>query len=215
MPSPGASQEAVAVPRGVLIGRADDAALLLRRRLERPARIGRYGFGFIGGVIAAAGLGLWFTDRALLGLAFAGFGGVLLGLAAVQHVLVRRDEAHWPDQAILWEEGIELVLHNGEVRGVSWDDPDLSLGLIARRAPRPAAREYLLLWMGDSHVPTVELSAAGFTLVRKAAIARQLLINERRRGREPNGSEWIEIRQSPARGIPAATGARRSDAPSS
>jgi hypothetical protein len=174
----------------------DPAALVLRKRQERTARFGGYAFTTLGAITASAGTALWFTVPTPLGIALAVFGGVLVALGLVQFRLLQRDREHWPDRAILWEGGVELVLHNGEVRGVAWTDPDLALTLVARRAPLPVGREYLLVWIADGKVPSVELSATGFAALRRAAEDRRLAVTEQRRGREPNGTRWIEIRPS-------------------
>jgi hypothetical protein len=189
---------------GVPLVRTDAGAELLRRRIERPALLGQYLLATLGAVTAAAGVALWITNRSSLGLALGAFGAVLIVLGALQYMILRRDRAHWPDQAMLWEGGVELVLHNGEVRGVSWSDPDLALNLISRRAPPPADREYLLIWMSEGKIPSAELSAEGFARLRKAAEAAQLLVTEPHRSRRPDALQWVEIRPGAAgRPMPA------------
>ena len=178
--------------------REDEATGALRRRLERPSRIGMYGLGAFGALTSLAGVALWLTDAGRLGLALAAIGAVMVVLAIVQFTLQRRDAAHWPDRALLWEEGVELVLHNGEVRGVSWTDADLALDLVARPAPKPAGREVLLVWMSEGRIPSVELSPEGFDLLRQAAATQRLAIQEHHRGHESRGTHWIEIRPNAA-----------------
>ncbi len=190
---------------GVSLLRNDAGAELLRRRVERPARIGLLVLGTLGAVTTAAGLALWLTDRSLLGLAFAAFGLVLVALGGLQLLFLRRDREHWPDQVLLWDGGVELVLHNGEVRGVSWDDPELALNLVSRRAPAPAEREYLLVWMSEGKIPSAELSPEGFLALRRAAEGQLLQVTEPRPSRRPDGLQWVEIRASPS-GRPAAPG---------
>ena len=73
----------------------------LRDRMERPARAGRVILALLGVVTASAGTAMWVTTKSGVGIALAGFGGVLLLLGVVQHLLYRRDQAHWPDQAHL------------------------------------------------------------------------------------------------------------------
>jgi len=175
----------------------------LRKRMERPARVGRLVLSLLGVVTSSAGVALWTTSGSVLGLAFAAFGGFLLALGVVQHLLHRRDMAHWPEQALLWSEGLELVLHNGEVRGASWSDRDLALQLVARRAPPPAIREYLLVWLMDSKVPPVEISAEGFEAICRSAANHHLKIMQGRRGPRVEGTHLVEIRQaSPSRTAP-------------
>jgi hypothetical protein len=197
---------------GISLVREDAAAASLRRRLERPARLGLYVLATPGAVTAAAGTALWLSSSSLLGVALATFGGVLVALGIAQLYLLRRDLEHWPDGALLWEEGVELVLHNGEVRGASWTDPDLALNLVARRAPLPADREYLLLWMSEGRIPSVELSEEGFARLRQAAVTHELTVTEHRRGRVSDGTQWIEIRSSMAAQLAAPRG-RSSDQP--
>jgi hypothetical protein len=185
--------------QGVALLRTGEGSELLRRRIERSASLGRYVLVLLGVVAAAAGFALWVSTRASFGLAMGTFGGVLIFLGIVQHLLYRRDLAHWPDQAHLWTDGLELVLHNGEVRGASWADPDFSLHLVARRAPPPAEREYLLMWLMDSKVPPIELSATGFDQLQRMAADRGLQVSQTRRGSRANATQLIEIRQSTAR----------------
>jgi hypothetical protein len=172
--------------------------------MERPARVGRVALSFLGVVTASAGTAMWVTTESGLGLALAGFGGILLVLGVVQHLLYRRDQAYWPEQAHLWGDGLELVLHNGEVRGASWSDPDFSLQLIARRAPSPAGREYVLIWLMDPKVPPVELSSEGFERVRQNAAYHGLDLIQNRRGARADSTQLIHIHPT----VAAAAAAR-------
>jgi hypothetical protein len=183
---------------GAPLVRQDDGAAVLRRRIERPALIGQYVLETLGAVTAVAGVALYLTDRSPLGLALGAFGGVLVALGVLQHLIIRRDRANWPDQVLLWEGGVELVLHNGEVRGISWDDPDLALNLVARRAPPPADREYLLVWMAEGKIPSAELSAEGFDRLRRAAEGQHLRVTEPNPSRRPDRLQIIEIRPGAA-----------------
>jgi len=173
--------------------------------MERPARIGRLVLVLLGTITAAAGIALWITEGVSLGLALGAFGAVLIALGTIQHFLYRREQFHWPDQAHLWSDGIELVLHNGEVRGASWSDPDFALQLVARRVSPPAAREYLLIWLMDSRVPPVELSADGFDQLRQVAVDRGLQVSQGRRGSRSDSTQWIEMRQPPTHAISVGT----------
>jgi len=184
--------------------RGGPEATHLRSRMERPARVGRVVLGLLGAVTASAGGAMWITTKSGLGVAFVGFGGILLVLGVVQHRLYRRDQAHWPEQAYLWSDGLELMLHNGEVRGASWSDPDLSLELVARRAPAPTEREYVLIWLMDPKVPPVELSVEGFEQVRQRAADRGLDLTQNRRGRRADSTQIIHIHPT----IAAAAAAR-------
>ena len=201
-------------PGGTSLVRSDAGAELLRRRVERPALVGQYVLGTLGAVTAAAGVALFLTDRSPLGHALAAFGAVLVVLGALQHLLIRRDRAHWPDQVLLWDGGVELVLHNGEVRGLSWDDPELALDLVSRRAPAPADREYLLVWMSEGRIPSAELSLEGFEQLRRAAEGQHLLVTQPNPSRRPDGLQIIEIRPGAAgRPVPPPTGAGEPSAP--
>ena len=151
----------------------------------------------MGTVTAGAGIADWVTTRLEVGIALAAFGGVLLALGIAQHILYQRDLQHWPSDVVLWDEGIELVLSNGEVRGMMWSDPDVALQLVARKAPSPAEREFLLLWLPDSKVPAVELSADGYDRIAKVAAESHLQISMTRRGSRVGGTQMIHIRQLP------------------
>ena len=183
---------------GISIARAGEAASLLRHRLERPAQIGRTLLIFIGAVTAAAGIADWVTTRSSFGIVIGVFGAILLAFGVLQHWLHKRDIAHWPTDVLLWQDGVELVLSNGEVRGLMWSDPDLAIQLIARKAPAPANREFILLWLTDSKVPVVEISEEGFELLSKTAFGKGLQIAMTRRGPRVNGTQMIQIRQRPA-----------------
>lgn len=211
MPSAGASVSGATETGGTPLHRSDPGAELLRRRIERPARLGQYVLATLGAVTAAAGATLWFTDRSPLGLAFTAFGLVLAALGGLQFLLLRRDREHWPDQVVLWDRGVELILHNGEVRGAGWDDPDLALNLIARAAPEPAGREYLLVWMAEGKIPSAELTADGFDHLRRAAEREHLLVTEPHPLRRPGGLQWVEIRASTA-GRPVDRASRSGEA---
>ncbi len=152
--------------------------------------------GGLGAVTAAGGVAAWITNGLVVGLALGIFGAVLIVLGLIQHLLLRRDVQHWPDQVVLREDGVELFLRNGEVRGLSWTDPDLALNLISRKAPPPAHREYLLVWMSDPKIPSIELSADGYERLKSAAEAQRLPVSVRRRGRDEAGTQLIEIREA-------------------
>lgn len=189
------------------MARKGDEATQLYLRLERPARVGRFVMGGLGVVTATAGVAAWITHALLDGLALGIFGTVLIALALIQQLLLRRDHQHWANQVVLREDGVELFLRNGEVRGLSWTDSDLALNLISRKAPSPAGREYLLVWMSDPKIPSIELSAEGYERLKYAAEAQRLIVSVTRRGRSQAGTQWIEIRQGGAsiRKAPAPT----------
>lgn len=178
--------------------RSGPEATFLNRRMERPARVGRLVLTMLGAVTAAAGVALWVSSGAPLAEAIVGFGATLAVLGVVQHFLYRRDQAHWPEQAHLFTEGVELVLHNGEVRGTSWSDPDFALQLIARRARPPVGREFVMIWLLDSKVPPVELTAQGFERLQQLAVKHGLDLAQRRRGSRSDSTQIIHIHPSAA-----------------
>ncbi|MGA8710928.1 MAG: hypothetical protein WB786_06840 [Thermoplasmata archaeon] len=180
---------------GKSLVRTGEEAAALRRRSERPGRLGRYLLIGLGMTTAGAGAALWFTDGSLLGAALTFFGAVLLALGIVQHLLLRRDRSYWPDDALLWPQGLELVLHNGEVRGLSWSDPKLALDLVSRPAPPPTEQEFLLIWMPDSKIPAIEITSEGFEHLHTAAVDRRLVVTERRSRGRGTRTRWVEIRQ--------------------
>jgi len=189
---------------GFPIAREGEVAAFLRARIERPAHVGLYVLLILGASTAGIGAVLWLLSPSSLALGLAGLGGLLMVLGYVQYRLYRRDLENWPDQAILWDGGIELVLHNGDVRGVSWSDPDLALDLVARKAPAPAGREFLLVWMSEGKIPSVELTEDGFEKVQRAAVAHELTVLQRRHGKSADSRQTVEIRQTEARRIAAA-----------
>lgn len=205
---PSGTGDAHAPEAGTSLIRTGTEADELQRRLERPARMGRYLLLLLGAIVLGAGLAVFLTNGSLLGIAFALFGAVLLVLGVVQHLLLRRELAHWPKEALLHEDGIELVLRNGEVRVLGWSDPEFAMALVARRAKPPVNREWLLLWIADTKVPSVELSEEGFDAVMREAEAHRLVVNERRRGKGDAESRWIEVR---AYGSPTAAPGRASE----
>jgi hypothetical protein len=179
---------------GFSLLRSDASAAVLRQRLERPSRLGMTFFLLLGGVVAAAGLLLFISSRQLIDLPIALFGIILMVLGGAQFFLLKRDREHWPDKAFLWDGGVELMLHNGDVRGLSWTDPDLSFGLVSRPARAPVNREFLLIWMRDKNVPTIEISEEGFLRLRQIAEDRRLNVTENRKGRDKKLWQWIEIK---------------------
>ena len=201
-----AAQQLGAMPEesGLSILREGEAAAFLRRRIERPSRIGLYALTAFGTFTAIIGAAVWILSPSDLALGLAVLGGVLIVLGYVQYLLYRRDQTNWPDQAYLWKGGVELVLHNGDVRGVSWTDPDLALDLVARKAPAPAGREFLLVWMTEGKIPSAEITEEGFDKIQRAAVAGELTVLNRRGGRRADSTQTVEIRQNAARKLLAA-----------
>jgi hypothetical protein len=160
----------------------------------------------LGVMTAGAGIAIWITTGTIVGVAIATFGGVLLILGVVQHFLFRRDQEYWPEQAHLWNDGLELVLHNGEIRGASWSDPDFALQLVSRRAHAPIVREFMMIWLMDPKVPPVELTAQGYELLQQSAANRGLALTQSRKGFRPDSTQLVHIHPSAA--VTAAARAR-------
>lgn len=182
---------------GVSISRRDEDALRLRERLERPARIGRLALAIVGVLAAAAGVATWITSGSNAGIAVAAFGAVLILLGVAQHLLYRRELAHWPTDVLLQDVGLELVLPNGEVRGAMWSDPDFALQLVARPAHVSSNREFLLIWLAESRIPPVEITGEGFDLLRQIASTNGLIVSQTQRGSRSNPTQSVTIRQRP------------------
>jgi len=192
------------------IARTGDEAAHLRRRMERPARVGRYVLTFLGAVTASAGFAFWIASGSTVGIAIGVFGTVLVALGVAQHFLLQRDVTHWPSDVLLWDEGVELVLPNNEVRGVTWSDPDLALELVSRRAPIPAKREFLLLWLPDPKIPPVQLSEEGYERLARVAADGGLRISQSRRGGRADALQVVQIRamtSAPATNVDPSGGA--------
>ena len=156
--------------------------------------MGRYVLTFLGAVTGSAGVAFWITSGSAVGIAIGAFGVVLIALGVAQHLLHQRDLKNWPTDVLLWDEGVELVLPDGEVRGVTWSDSDLALELVSRRAPLPAKREYLLLWLSDSKIPPVQLSEDGYERLAKTAADGGLHITQSRRGARVDAVQVVQIR---------------------
>jgi hypothetical protein len=195
---------------GVSLTRDDADAERLRRRMELPAEVGRYVLVMLGAVIAAAASGLWITRPSVLADGLLVFGALLILLGVVQHLLLKRDRAHWPDQAYLWADGLELVLHNGEIRATSWTDPKLALDIYLRPLRGVPNEEILLVWKSDAHVPPCQLSVEGFERIRETAIAHGLEFAEFRDGNRKRSMRAYEIRSARSQATSSSSPARPS-----
>jgi len=187
--TPPSAQEA-----GVVLLRPGEEVEKLRRRRERPGEIGRSLLLLLGSICAGAGAALWFTHGSIVAEALVSFGAILIGLGLVEHVLLRRDRMHWVDQAHLWNDGIELILHNGEIRAASWTDPGLAFDIFVRPRRKPTDDERLLIWRKDPKVPPCDLSEVGLDKLKHAVTAHELGFTEFRRGRRTREARAYEVR---------------------
>jgi hypothetical protein len=195
---PGPSTESTGTP----IARNDNRSARLRRQSERWAHLSRYALGMTGAVTLGAALALWFLHPSGLAIGLVLFGLVLVALGLVQHFLLVRERRRWPDQAYLWPDGVELVLHNGEVRAVEWDDPKLAFDLFRRPVRDDPSDEILLEWRMGGYVPPCSLTQEGFDRLQATAVLHDLGMAEFRHGSRPHEIRIYEVR--PRRRVPAA-----------
>ncbi len=180
---------------GASLLRPPGEAADLRRRRERPAEIGRYLLILLGAICGGAGSALWITTHVpFVAGALLGFGLILVALGATLHLVLLRERVRWPEEAHAWEEGIELLLHDGEIRAASWTDPKLALDVFVRPRPGAVGDERLMVWRMDSSVPACDLSEAGFERLMKAVASHNLGLAEYRRGRSNREARAYEIR---------------------
>ena len=182
-----------------------------RRGRERPADIGRYLLLGLGGTCTASASALWVTSvhaplralahpdhlTALLALAVLAFGLTLLALGGALHFFLLRNRDRWPEQAHAWDEGIEVLLHDGELRGALWSDPKLALDVFVRPLRRAEGDESLLVWRMDSAIPPCDLSEQGLARLLAIVAAHKLRLAEFRRGRRAREPRVYEIRGRP------------------
>lgn len=176
----------------LLLPPADRA--VARRRRERTAEIGRRALVLLGAVCAGAGAALWATSSASLpALGFVAFGGVLVVLGLALYALLRRDRELAPEEAHVWDEGIEILLKNGEIRAASWIDPDLALAILVRFRRRSAEPDRLLCWRMDHRVPPADLSAEGLDRMLQAAASHDVVLSQERQGRSARAPRFYAI----------------------
>jgi hypothetical protein len=188
---------------GVPLLRSDAESEGYRRQAELPSRLGRFVLIGLGGVIVGAGSGIWFAHPSAVADALLVLGALLIALGYVQHRLLLRDRDHWPKQAFLWEEGVELVLANGEIRAAPWSDPRFVLDLYARPVGRDAPDELLLAWKMDPKVPMTLITQEGFDRLRETAVVRGLEFSEYRADSRRRTLRGFEIRSSAPGPIPS------------
>lgn len=178
----------------------------LRRRRERPAEIGRYALLGLGAVCATAGAALWLTTPgvSLPAVAFLAFGLTLMALGGTLHLLLVRDRDRWPEQVHAWADGIELLLHDGELRAASWDDPKLALDLYVQPRRGSSYEDHLLVWRMGSSVPPCDLSEAGFSRFMEMVVAHKLRLDEFRNGKRTREARAYVIRARPEHPAPGS-----------
>lgn len=168
-----------------------------RRRRERPAEIGRYPLIMLGGVCAAAGAALWLTSRVHLspvGIMLLAFGLTLIALGSALHLFLLRDRDRWPESAHAWDDGIEIILHDQEVKAALWTDPKLALDLFVHRPRNAPDDARILYWKMDPAVPPCDLSQAGFDHLMRIVATRDLRLSEYRSGPKGKEARAFEIR---------------------
>ena len=151
----------------------------------------------LGAICVSAGAALWITSKSRLyppGLMFCAFGLTLVALGAVLHLILLRERDRWPEAAHAWDEGIEIVLHDHEVKAALWEDPKLAIDLFVHR-PRNAIDDVrLLYWKMDPAVPACDLSREGFDRLMSIVVAQDLRLIEYRTGPRGRESRAYEIR---------------------
>jgi hypothetical protein len=167
----------------------------LRRRRERPAELGRYPLALLGVVCAASASALWlFQHVSVLSVALLAFGLLLIALGATLHLVLLRDRERWPEEAHAWEEGIEILLHDGDLKAALWDDPKLALDVFVRDRKGSAEPERVLCWRMDRAIPPCDLTQEGFDRLMQIVASRDLGLREYRSGRPGREARAYEIR---------------------
>lgn len=187
----------------------DAGSPAMRRRLERPAQIGRYAFAVLGAVMAGAAVGLWIYRPDELAYGLLVFGIVLLGLSYAQHRLLRQARARCPEHVLLWSEGIELVLANGEIRVAPWNDPKFALDVFVRPGSRGRPDEVSLGWRMDPGIPICPITSDGLDRLRSEIDAHGLRSSEYRGGGGRSAMRGFEFRPFPPAPVPKGPGADR------
>lgn len=167
-----------------------------RREREGPLEIGRVLLWVLGSVCAAAGSAVWLGrgPASLPALGLLIFGSLLVVLGVVESVLLRSAKANAPEAAHIWDEGVELILSSGGVRGVLWEDPKLALDVYLRARRGTSEPERLLVWLMDGGIPPCDLSPTGFERIESAVVAHHLGCTEVRRGRHGRETRILSIR---------------------
>lgn len=195
--------------RGVSLIHPPAESAALRRQRERPAAVGRYALIVLGAVCASAAAALWLTSRLTpVDAALLAFGLVLIALGATLHLVLLRDRDRWPDEAHAWDDGLEILLHDGEVKAALWTDPKLAIDIFVQKRPGGQDDERLLHWKMDSAVPPCDLTQAGFERLMQVVRSHDLKLAEYRGGRKEREATAYEIRGRPSLAVPNSAGAR-------
>ena len=180
---------------GLSLLRPPNETAELRRRRERPAEVGRSLLIVLGAVCSGASSALWATTHvSVVAVALLGFGLLLVAFGATLHLVLLRNRDRWPEAAHAWAEGIELLLHDGELRAVAWTDPKLALDLFVRPDRRSTDAEHLLVWRTGSPIPPCDLSEEGLARLLQMATTHDLRLTEFRQGRKGREARAYEIR---------------------
>ena len=148
-----------------------------------------------GAVCAGSAAGLWFLQHlSFLAVALLAFGMVLVALGATLHLVLLRDRDRWPEEAYAWEEGIELLLHDGDLKAALWSDPKLALDVFVQQRRGSPEPERQLYWRMDRAVPPCDLTREGFDRLMEIVASRDLGLREFRSGRKGREARAYEIR---------------------
>lgn len=173
---------------GLSILRSDAFADRFRRGMNRTSQLGRYFLVGLGAVAVGSAVGLFFGRQTVshqtdVALAILLLGVILVVGGIAEYRSTQRRQAHWPVKILLHEDGIELLLDNGEVRGAEWNDPKLDLEVHSRPSKRAAGSEVTLVWRMDRRIPPSPLSPEGFEHLRTEVMRRKLKLQEFHQGR--------------------------------
>jgi len=189
-PSPVPEEE-----RGVSLLHPQEESAALRRKRERPAEIGRIPLLVLGAVCSGSAAALRFEDRvSLVAIALLAFGLLVIALGAILHLVLLRDRDRWPEKAFAWEEGIEILLHDGELKAALWTDPKLALDVFVQQRKGGREDDRFLYWRMDRAVPPCDLTKDGFDRLMQVVTSRDLKLAEFRAGRKGRESRAYEIR---------------------
>jgi len=165
-----------------------------RRRAERAGNVGRFGFVALGAVTVGAAAGLWLSAPTPVDVGLLVFGGAMLGVGGLHHHWLRQERTHRPRQLLLWAEGVELVLENGEIRGAAWSDPTFSLDAYVRPGVRGRPEEVTVRWRMDRRIPLLPITSEGLDRLRAAAAGHGLRSEEYRGGGGRQAMRGYEFR---------------------